>query len=115
MSSIPGYSLEEFLAWQYGLRVQDQEEANVSVGMAVSLGLVKESRPLLTKDQFDQIVKLHEEYRESVEDRLIDFDEETQSWRMYAEHVDSEVPESVFIEAKELIKTFTQQENINAH
>lgn len=94
MSSIPGYTLEMFLKWLWNIRVVGTEEANVSVAMAELIGTVA-SRPMIDEGTFKNIVSMYEQYRESIEDRLADFDEETQSWRSYADHVDSDVPSNV--------------------
>lgn len=103
MSSLPGLHLEDFLAWQYSLVVEDSPESNISVGIAESLLNVR-TRPRVTKEQFSKIVDLYEPYRESIEYRLGEFDEETQSWRGYAEFVDYEVPETVNQQAQLLYK-----------
>lgn len=104
MSSLPGLDLEDFLAWQYSLVVEDSPESNVSVGLAEQLLNVR-ARPRVTKEQFSQLLALYEPYRESIEYRLGEFDEETQSWRSYAEYVDCEVPETVNQQALLLHKT----------
>ena len=54
MSSIPGYTLEEYMEWNYW-------------------GCVPE-----------ECAKLYEPHREAIEYWLSDFDEETQNWRDYA-------------------------------
>lgn len=94
MSSIPGYTLEAFLAWQNNLIVEGEGENNVSRGMAESIGAAVR-RPVLSKVQFKPLVAMYEPYREIIEARLMDFNEETQSWRGYAEYVDADVPETV--------------------
>lgn len=38
MSSLPGFTLEAFLCWQYDLIVEGEEEANLSLGLAEFLG-----------------------------------------------------------------------------
>jgi hypothetical protein len=73
MSSIPGYTLEDFLEDElYG--------AIPSVEM----------------------VALCEPYRESVEYALDDFDQETQSWRDYSSGVADHIPEKVWFKIEEL-------------
>lgn len=94
MSSIPGYTLESFLAWQWSLIVEGHSENNVSLGMAEALGNIK-PRPVVTQEQFSTIVIHYEPYREIIEERLSAFDEENQSWRAYAEYVDCDVPAEV--------------------
>ncbi|MCY1337425.1 hypothetical protein D9M68_18950 [compost metagenome] len=106
MSSLPGYSLEDFVAWQWNLSVIDAPENNVSLGMAEFIGTVA-PRPTVTKEQLAKVVSLYEPYRETIEDRLLDFDEEEQSWRSYAEHVDSDVTEEINEAAKQLVKELT--------
>lgn len=93
MSSIPGYKLEEFVAWNYNIQVEGLNESNVSLGMAEMLALTQYRRPILNKKQFEKIMKFWEVYRQRVEDWLLDFDEETQSWRMYGCYPPVEVAE----------------------
>lgn len=38
MSTLPGYDLEDFLAWAYNLVTLGQEDANQSMSLAESLG-----------------------------------------------------------------------------
>lgn len=85
MSSCPGLTLEDFLAWQYDLVVEDQDEANISLGLAEALGTAVTRRQVLTQKEFAVIVQLFEEHREGIEDKLLDYDEEDHgSWRTYA-------------------------------
>lgn len=109
MSSLPGLTLEAFVAWQWNLVVQDQPENNFSLGVAEYLG-VQTHRPTLTKEQFAQIIVLYEPYREIIEARLMDFNEETQSWRGYAEYVDADVPETVEQVARRYIHNLSHPE-----
>jgi len=104
MSSIPGYTLEAFLAWQYNLIVEGEGENNVSRGMAESIGAAVR-RPVLSKVQFKPLVAMYEPYREVIERRLDDFNEETQSWRGYAEYVDLDVPLEVVEASEHYVKT----------
>lgn len=83
MSSIPGYSLEDLVAWQYNITVVGQSDPNASLAIAEALGISGRVRPLLTDEQFAPIVARFEEFREVAERRLDDFDEECQSWRTY--------------------------------
>lgn len=83
MSSRPGLDLEDYLAWLYDLVVVGQDDPNFSLGLAEALGNI-EPRPRLTQEQFKGLTDLMEDVRESVEDKLLDFDEENQSWRDYA-------------------------------
>lgn len=109
MSSIPGYTLESFLAWYYGLVVEDLGESNLSLGLAEMLLGVK-ARPVLSKERFTMLVCLYEPHREVMEMCLSDFDEETQSWRSYAEVVDMDVPEETHEKAVELLKVLLYTE-----
>lgn len=104
MSSIPGYTLEAFLAWQYNLIIEGEEENNFSRGMAESIGAAVR-RPVLSKVQFKPLVAMYEPYREVIERRLGDFNEETQSWRGYAEYVDLDVPLDVVEASEHYVKT----------
>lgn len=104
MSSIPGYTLEAFLAWQYNLIIEGEEENNFSRGMAESIGAAVR-RPVLSKVQFKPLVAMYEPYREVIERRLGDFNEETQSWRGYAEYVDLDVPLEVVEASDQYVKT----------
>lgn len=88
MSSLPGLKLEDYLAWEYDLTVTGQEEANISLGIAEALGTVKKARPTVSQEKFKELVNLHEHLREKIEDLLADFDEDTQSWRDYAQCFD---------------------------
>lgn len=84
MSSCPGYTMEDFLSWCYNLTVEDQEETNVSIGIAEMLGNIPQ-RPHLSKENFAPIVAKFEEHREQIERYLNDYsEEENGSWRDYA-------------------------------
>jgi hypothetical protein len=83
MSSLPGYTLEAFLIWNYDLVVEDEPEANFSLGMAETLGTIP-PRPRLPTADFRRLVELFEPHRQQVEWRLDDFEPEEQSWRDYA-------------------------------
>ncbi len=106
MSSIPGYTLEDFVAWQWNLIVEEQSESNVSLGMAEFFGTVSR-RKTLTQTEFKEIISLYLPYRQIIEGRLADFDEETQSWRGYAEVVDLDIPEEVQRKIGQLVKELT--------
>lgn len=103
MSSLPGYSLEDFVAWQWNLIVDEAPENNISLGIAEALG-VKTNRVHITKEQFAPIVAIYEPFREDIERRLADFDEETQSWRSYAAYVDSDVTPEIEAVVDRLVK-----------
>lgn len=83
MSSLPGYTLEAYLMWAYNLTVEDQPDANFSLALATAIGNIQPRRHLTTAE-FAVIVARFEQWREQVEQRLEDFDEENQSWRGYA-------------------------------
>lgn len=106
MSSIPGYTLELFIIWLHNLTVKGTHEANLSIGVAEMLSGVPSKRPCLTQDEFSRIVAEYEPYRDLIESRLDDFDEDTQSWRGYAEIVDIDVPDRVSESASKLIDVF---------
>jgi hypothetical protein len=105
MSSLPGYTLEDFVAWQWNLVVDKAPENNISLGMAEALGNSK-PRPRLTKEQFAPIVAIYEPFREDIERRLADFDEDTQSWRDYSQYVDADITPEMEAEAERLVKEF---------
>ncbi|MNH65346.1 hypothetical protein D3C73_173550 [compost metagenome] len=103
MSSIPGYKLEDFVAWQWNLVVDEAPENNISLGFAEALGNIPE-RPRLTKEQFAPILAVYEPLRETIERRLDDFDEDKQSWRGYASYVDCDMTDEMNAEAERLVK-----------
>lgn len=84
MSSLPGHTLEAYLGWAYGITIEDEPENNPSLGITEALGMSTCIRPTLTSAEFAPIVAMFEEYRELIEYRLDDFDEDNQSWRDYA-------------------------------
>ena len=84
MSSLPGYTLEAYLMWNYDLVVDDDESANLSLQIAEALGTALRRRPRLTSMQFSHLVEIFEPFRHDVERSLYDFEEETMSWRDYA-------------------------------
>lgn len=88
MSSCPGYKLEDYISWLLDITVEGGPESNVSIGIAEMLGNVQSTRQHLTKDQFAELVAIYEPIRDSIEEVLLDFDEETQSWRMYGSMID---------------------------
>ncbi|MNY69163.1 hypothetical protein D3C86_2070590 [compost metagenome] len=74
--------------------------------MAEAFGMVS-PRPTITKEQLAQVVSLYEPWREVIENRLLDFNEEEQSWRSYAECVDCDVPDEINDKAKAIVLSFT--------
>lgn len=92
MSSFPGADLEDFLAWSYDLAVLGQEDANPSMRLAESLGTSIKVRPHITEEEFKELVSIFEPIRNTVEDLLLDFNEDSQSWRDYAQRFESYIP-----------------------
>lgn len=88
MSSCPGYKLEDYISWLWDITVEDEPDSNISIGIAEMLGNVQSTRQHLTKGQFAELVTIYEPIRDTIEDVLLDFDEETQSWRMYGSMID---------------------------
>lgn len=70
MSSRPGYTLEDFVGWNFDLELGDP--------------------------RLPAVVAPFEPYRESVERALSDFDDETQSWRDYACGSFDFIPDDVY-------------------
>lgn len=91
MSSIPGYTLDSFLLWNFDLVAEGHEEANLSLGLAEMLGTIP-LRPRLDREQFAKIVASFELHRERIEGLLSDYDPDT-SWRDYAGYVFDWLPE----------------------
>lgn len=83
MSSIPGLRLEDFVMWNHDIVVEDQPDANASLLIAEMVGYVP-PRSVLPAEQFAELVALYEPVRESVEQALVDFNEDSQSWRDYS-------------------------------
>jgi hypothetical protein len=101
MSSLPGLDLESYVAWNYDLVVENIPEVNDSLAIAEMLGNIK-PRVRMTQAEFADVLSPFEPYRESVENWLMDFDEEYQSWRDYSFY--SPVPNEVFEQANESLK-----------
>jgi hypothetical protein len=94
MSSLPGHTLEAFLCWQYNISVVDRSEANVSLGIAESIGNVHH-RPILTETQFQLIINMFEVFREQVESALLAFEDDEMSWRGYAGNAFDFIPDDL--------------------
>jgi len=95
MSSKPGDTMEDFLAWQLDIVVENHGEANVSLGIAEALGNVLPRRRLSWK-QFQFIVVVCEPLREDIERQLREFDEETScSWRDYCAVFEDYYPDEI--------------------
>lgn len=83
MSSLPGLTLESYVLWSYDLIVESQPDANFSLAFAEALGKTTR-RLVVTEELFKEILEPFEPHREHVENLLLDFDDDTQSWRDYA-------------------------------
>ena len=105
MSSLPGYELEDFVLWLLDIKVVGKKDANTSLGLADMLGSPS-GRPTLTEEQFKEVMELFEPYRDIVEDRLEDFDEETQSWRSFAGYSFEFIPDEVVETARQKIAQY---------
>ncbi len=103
MSSLPGFKLEDYVAWNHDLKIIDQDEANASLGIAEMLGR-STGRLTLTIEEFAPILQIYEPHRERIEYYLGEFDDETQNWRDYSYAAFQFVPESVATTVLELIR-----------
>ena len=83
MSSIPGRTLEDLVAWCYDIIVEGQDDPNTSLQIAEMLGTSAGRRPVLTEAEFAPLLARFESHRESAEYLLGEFDEDCQSWRDY--------------------------------
>lgn len=86
MSEIPGYTLEAFVEWEWNFVVIGESDKNFNLAVAEMLS-GNYNRPRITKEQFAKLIALYEPYREMIECRLDQFDEDNQSWRGYCNHV----------------------------
>jgi hypothetical protein len=109
MSSLPGYTLEDFIKWDLNIIVENQSDANFSIKFAECLGLIDFKRPILTELQFKQIISIFEKYRKNVEQKLDDYDEDEQSWRSYAGCNFEFIKDDHYNEAKELLDGFKKE------
>lgn len=114
MSSIPGYTLEIFLAWWYRVVVEEVKDGDFNNGMAEMLGTVQ-PRPRITAKQFAPVVALFEPYREAIENMLDNFDEDNQSWRGYCCFVIDQAPQEVKDQAEAIIKDLAKKETSDAN
>lgn len=105
MSSIPGYELEDYVMWEHDLIVGDHDSANESLRIVEILGRPTR-RVRITREQFAPLLNLYEPHREAVERSLLDFDEDSQSWRDYAGYAFT-VPSRVIDAANDLRNTLT--------
>lgn len=76
MSHCPGSSLEDWITDWYRL-VDEKGEYGTGIRRLYKDQLV------LNDEQFKKLVEIHESIREHIENLLVDFDEETMSWRDY--------------------------------
>lgn len=83
MSSRPGLDLQDYVAWMFDVVVQDQADPNFSLAAAELLGTAVCRRRIAQSD-FKKVIRLFEPWRVQIEDKLLDFNEDTQSWRDYA-------------------------------
>lgn len=104
MSSLPGFTLESFVAWNYDIVVEGQNDPNTSLQIAEALGTATQRRPRLTQEQFAKVVAIFEPHRERVEDRLGYFDEDCQSWRDYAGYSFDFIADETYDEGKRVLQ-----------
>ncbi|MCF7910825.1 hypothetical protein K9L16_04090 [Candidatus Pacearchaeota archaeon] len=109
MSSLPGYTLEDFIKWNLNILVKDQLDANFNIGLSESLELVEHNRSILTEDQFKQIISIFEKYRKSVEQKLDDFKEDEQSWRDYTGYNFEFIKDDCYNKTEELLNEFKKE------
>lgn len=104
MSSIPGYTLEDYVMWLLDIKVKGRDDANLSLQIAEILGFNENPRPLISEVDFQKIISYFEPYRNTTERRLADFDHEWQSWRTYAAYSFEHIPDDVVDSAYEIIE-----------
>ena len=109
MSSCPGLDLEDYLLWEHNLVCSGFPEANVSIGIATFLGLVKDHRQVVTEEQFQELVAIFESEREATEYWLLCFDDDNQSWRNYASYSEDRFPKEMWAAGKALLKKFAEE------
>jgi hypothetical protein len=104
VSSFPGPRLEDYLAWNYNLIVDGDGSANMSLTIAEAMGVVP-YRQQITTEQMQVVAKVFEEYRETVEYWLSNFDEENQGWRQYSSGYDT-IPDELLAIGKDILESF---------
>lgn len=109
MSSLPGLTLEEYLAWLYDVVLDGKTQVNPSLTLAESLGTSRIVRPRLTTDEFHPVTAIFEPYRDHVEFMLASFDEST-SWRDYSGYA-FDVPDAVCAEGQRLKNKIMEARN----
>lgn len=75
MSSCPGVTLEAYLSWYFRSQIEPA------------------------------LLAIFEEHRQSVEDMLLDFDEEARSWRGYSQYVEEIIPKQTWDKAKQWLES----------
>lgn len=104
MSTIPGYTLEKLLMWNYNLIVEGDDTANVSMMIAERIGFADSRRKMISEAQFAPLIALFEPYRENIEYLLEEYSEEDcGSWRDYAQHVCERAPDEVWKQGRALL------------
>lgn len=103
MSTIPGYTLEDYVMWELDLIVDGDGHANLSLQVAEAMGQ-QTRRTNITANQFGKIMELFEPYRAKVESALLDYDYEYQSWRDYAGIAFDFIPEDVLTKARNSLR-----------
>lgn len=103
MSSWPGPTLEDFLAWNFDFVIVGKDDPNVSLGMAEAIGTIP-ARRRLTLDHVADVAESLEPHRESMEYALDRYDEDRHgSWRDYSIEVATRAPDSAFDKAKAVL------------
>lgn len=97
MSTCPGTTLEEFIAWNYDLVIEGLDGVNPSLDIAEALGNIPK-RKQLSKEAFGVIIKtFFEPYRKDVENALDNYDEDDSgSWRDYSGVVSDCIPDNIY-------------------
>lgn len=110
MSSLPGYTLEDYVAWRLDIVIEGQPDPNFSLFMAEALGTIP-PRPVLSQEEFKNVLDLYEPFRQQVEYLLREYDEEAQSWRDYAEYGFDFIPDETDKQAYTLIHYYKHVNN----
>ncbi len=98
MSYLPSLELSGLVEWYY--RITTLSSPNITVASPIRKANEGEEILLLKQvspEQLADIVKRFDPWKESVEAKLEDFDEETQSWRGQANYICEIVPEEVWL------------------
>ena len=61
MSSLPGLKLEDYIAWNYDLVVEDSPDPNWSLCAAEMLGTIRPRRRM-TQAEFAEVIEVFEPY-----------------------------------------------------